>query len=106
MKCFVMVVVLVKDSKPGMIVLFTAVSSEKTLIFWSVCVLWFVSLVFCCIVSCVLLSPPSRSFWSLIGCPMMWCMFVIGGSDEAGLYKDGAAGIQRSAHCWFGRVWD
>ncbi len=38
----------------------------------------------CCIVSCVLLSPPSCSFWSLIGCPMMWCMFVIGGSDEAG----------------------
>ncbi len=25
---------------------------------------------------CVLLSPRSRSFWSLVGCPMMWCRFV------------------------------
>ncbi len=38
----------------------------------------------CCVVSCVLFSPPSHSYWSLVGCPMMCCMFVIGGSDEAG----------------------
>ncbi len=27
---------------------------------------------------------PLVIFWSLIGCPMMWCRVVIGGSDEAG----------------------
>ncbi len=37
----------------------------------------------CGIVSCVLLSSPSRYFL-VFGCPMMWCRFIIGGSDEAG----------------------
>ncbi len=35
-----------------------------------------------CHVFCYLL--PLFIFWSLIGCPMMWCRFVTGGSDEAG----------------------
>ncbi len=53
--------------------------------------LLFVSLVFAvlCHVFCYLL--PIVIFWSLIGCPMMWCRFVIGGLTRRDLYKDTAA---------------